>query len=97
VAGDGGFSSVGDAGHSELTLGRDYAQAGLFGLLCGLVLVHIEDADSTEMARSLLHHAQKLRPMEQKFNALGSSGKLPCIQQVSCLGVPQPHCVVGTA
>ena len=87
-----------EAGNSNLgQLIADNTQNVLAALLGLRVRVDVVDADGAELALTLLGHAEQLRAVLVELAALDGGSKLPSLEQLARLDLPQSHGVVGAA
>ncbi|KAH0373857.1 putative eukaryotic translation initiation factor 3 subunit I, partial [Aureobasidium melanogenum] len=85
---------------SDCDLGNvvdDNAQRVLVGLLALGVLVDVVDEDCAELALTLLGDTEQLGAVLVELDALDCGSKLPSLQQLSGLNLPQSDGVVGAA
>jgi hypothetical protein len=73
----------------------DNAQRLLAGLLALGVLVDVVDDDCAELALALLGDTEQLAAVLVELDALDGRSKLPCLQQLSGLDLPESDGVVG--
>ena len=95
VAGDDVPGEVGEAGNGGLALVADYPQhllVGLGGVDVGVDLVY---DDGGQVPGALLCNAEQLPAVGRELDALDGRAKLPRLQQLACLDLPQAYRVVG--
>jgi len=93
VSGAGGETSDCDLGNVV----DNNAQRVLVGLLALGVLVDVVDEDCAELALTLLGDTEQLGAVLVELDALDGGSKLPRLQQLSGLDLPESDGVVGAA
>jgi hypothetical protein len=93
VSGAGGETGDCDLGNVV----DDNAQRVLVGLLALGVLVDVVDEDCAELALALLGDTEQLAAVLVELDALDGSSKLPRLEQLSGLDLPESDGVVGAA